>query len=72
MKTRKCYIDILRVIASFAVVLIHVTVSYIDDYSADTSQWAILNLFNSLSRWSVPVFVMISGAVTLGKGLYAQ
>lgn len=64
---RKQYVEWLRVISAFAVVVIHVTATYIDRFPPVSTAGNMLLLFNSLCRWSVPVFVMISGAVTLNK-----
>ena len=59
-------IDTMRVIAAFAVVWLHVSVSvvYGDPSVASTGWWAG-NLVDSFTRWSVPLFVMISGALLL-------
>lgn len=54
-----------RIFAAFAVVLLHVAVFYsstIDLTTAD--RWAV-ELYDVLFRWSVPIFVMISGALLL-------
>ena len=62
---RVIYLDILRIAATFAVIMIHVTGLHwmsLDLYSSD---WDIYNLFRGLSRWAVPIFVMISGSVFL-------
>lgn len=59
---RVLYLDVLRCAAIFAVVVIHVSCDY--DSHAGVSAYAGA-LFNSLSRWCVPVFVMISGALFL-------
>lgn len=59
--------DILRIIAAFAVVVLHsVGPLFLDLYPS--SDWNIANVYESLVRWSVPVFFMISGALFLNKG----
>lgn len=57
-------LDLLRVLAISAVVVIHTTqiMSKLDVHSYD---WAVLNIYDSLARWAVPVFVMISGVLFL-------
>lgn len=64
---RIAYLDNLRVMASFAVVMIHVSAQ--NWYSQDVSAfaWKVFNVYDSLSRWAVPIFVMISGALMLEK-----
>lgn len=54
---RYFYLDLLRIIATFGVIFIHL--------SMDTNYWYIALVYDGLVRWSVPVFVMISGALFL-------
>ena len=56
-------IHLLRIIASIMVVVIHTCAISIKQ--SDT--WNALNLFDSFSRCSVPIFFMISGYLMLGK-----
>ena len=44
--------------------MIHVS-GYGTALSASSFEWQVLNLYDSLVRWGVPVFVMISGALFL-------
>ena len=62
---RIIYFDLLKVIATFAVIVIHCSVSKLDIWTPDESRWQICLFFDCISRWSVPVFVMISGALFL-------
>ena len=59
LRTRDTNTDVMRLIASFFVVMIH--------GSAPNS--AVGSAWNSISRFSVPVFVMISGYYLLEKNL---
>lgn len=58
------YLDILRVLATFGVIFIHVTA---DGLILPMTQfnWHLAVVGDSLVRWAVPVFVMISGALFL-------
>lgn len=58
---RILYLDMLRIIAIMAVVVIHVCA--IELYTADVHsvRWLSITAWDSLVRWAVPVFVMISG-----------
>ncbi len=56
--------DILRIIAVFAVIMLHVSASRFW-VSFPSYEWEVLNVYDSLSRWGVPIFVMISGALFL-------
>lgn len=58
--------DRLRILAAFAVVVLHaVAPLFLDSYPS--SDWNVANVYESLVRWSVPVFFMISGALFLNK-----
>jgi len=61
-KDRILYIDILRIISILAVITIHVCSSFFKNINVD---WVVANLYDSVSRWSVPVMVMISGLLLL-------
>ncbi len=69
IQNRAINFDLLRVIASLAVVFIHASASfwYYTDVTGFT--WQTFNVYDSLSRWGVPVFVMISGAFMTDKEL---
>ena len=66
-KTRIAYLDHLRILATFAVVLLHAAASVWGHVPAGSAQWQAYNVYDSLVRWCVPVFVMISGALFLRK-----
>ena len=58
----------LRIIASFAVIVLHVSSPIVVNYSnSSLSSWFASNFFDSISRFCVPIFVMISGVLLLGK-----
>ena len=59
------YLDYLRVIATAAVVLLHISIQGWGDVDVQSGQWMVYNVWNGLVRWCVPVFVMISGALFL-------
>lgn len=56
--------DILRIIAAFAVIVLHVSARRFW-VSFPSYEWEVLNVYDSISRWGVPIFVMISGALFL-------
>ena len=78
LNQRKNYFDLLRVISSFAVVVIHVTSAAMNTTEVSSQTYMANALLNSIMRWAVPVFFMISGAlfldpkreVTTKKALY--
>lgn len=65
MKTHIVYFDILRVLSIFAVVVLHVAGDLFFNNHPNSFSWEMANMYNGLTRWSVPVFVMISGALFL-------
>lgn len=56
--------DNLRALAIIGVVTIHVTMNLVA-FDIGNTYWALGNFFNGLSRFSVPLFVLISGAFLL-------
>ena len=58
---RIVYADLLRIIATFAVIVLHVSASKWYDTPVKDFNWQIYNLYDSLVRWAVPIFVMLSG-----------
>lgn len=68
IKDNTSWLDNLRVIATISVVLLHVAAPLLYRYpNFDASNWLIANLYDSLVRFCVPVFVMITGALLLKK-----
>ncbi len=65
---RSYYLDLLKIISAFFVILIHVTAEnwYGEVRSA---YWLVNNTYNAVSRWSVPVFCMVSGALLLSRDI---
>lgn len=62
------YIDLLRCLAAFAVIAIHVLGPFRYLYGEiPNADWLAAMGINSFSRWAVPVFVMISGALLLSS-----
>lgn len=58
---RIVYADLLRIFATFAVIVLHVSASKWSDTPVKDFNWQIYNLYDSLVRWAVPIFVMLSG-----------
>lgn len=61
------YLDRLRILATFAVILLHVAAQRWDTVPVTSASWDVFQFYDAISRWSVPVFVMISGALMLSK-----
>lgn len=61
------YYDILRIMATFAVVILHTAATYWYGIDVHSYTWKSFNFWDAIVRWSVPEFVMISGALFLSK-----
>lgn len=61
LKQRELEFDILRLIATVAVIATHVCGSQIHTLSVTSSDFIWLNIIQSAITWDVPIFVMISG-----------
>lgn len=59
------YGDPIRVLGTMAVMLGHVADVPLFDAEPNTWQWLLINVLDSGSRWAVPVYVMLSGALLL-------
>ena len=64
---RVTYFDYLRVFAVISVVVLHVACEHWGTLDARSIQWQTLNFYDSIVRWGVPVFLMISGALFLDR-----
>jgi len=62
---RNFSISALRVVSAFAVVMIHTAADVIINTTPFTANWWVATFLSSTSRFAVPVFVMISGALLL-------
>ncbi|MGF1754663.1 acyltransferase family protein [Vibrio makurazakiensis] len=61
--------DVCRICATFGVILIHTSGPFFYQYGQiDTLDWLSAHFMNSFVRCSVPLFVMLSGALLLKSG----
>ncbi|MGF1699805.1 acyltransferase [Photobacterium makurazakiensis] len=66
MRDKVVFFDVLRCVAAVAVVVIHVLGPYRELFGEiSSSSWITATTFNSFSRWAVPIFIMITGALML-------
>ncbi|GAB4461904.1 MAG: hypothetical protein Kow0070_20170 [Anaerolineales bacterium] len=65
---RKVWLDYLRVFAILAVITGHVIADFYGLFGkVGAAEWWLSNVLGILARSAVPVFVMVSGALLLGK-----
>lgn len=68
MKSRDISLDIMRILACLAVIMIHTAGTGLipgRDYPLLSLEWITCFVWRALSGWAVPLFVMISGAIFL-------
>jgi len=66
MRERVQFFDLLRCVAAVAVIAIHVLAPYRHELGViPFDQWVTAVGINGISRWAVPVFILITGALML-------
>lgn len=66
---RIIFLDYLRCFSIIGVIALHVIGVLFTSIPVNTTDWMVVNLFESIVRWSVPAFLMISGALFLNKNI---
>ncbi len=64
-RKREIYLDILRIIAIFAIIIVHTSAQNWYKTDVFSFEWNIFNIYDSMFKWGTPIFVMISGALFL-------
>ena len=62
---REIWPDIIRIVAVFAVIVLHTGVEHFYRIDTRSATWQGCNLYESLVRFCVPVFIMVSGRFLL-------
>ncbi len=65
VKQREQSYDYLRCLSCIAIVLLHVSGSYWSIVNRESSEFTIMTVYNALTRFAVPTFMMLSGAFLL-------
>ncbi len=66
-KKRIIHYDLLRIIAAFSVVMLHSAAQFWYTIPVTQVEWKIANCYDALFRFGVPIFVMLSGVLFLGR-----
>lgn len=61
------WVHIIRAFATFAVIILHCTIPYGNTFNTESISWLTACLTNSNVRFCVPIFLMLSGVLLLGK-----
>lgn len=64
-RKRVIYFDMLRIVAIIGVIQIHITAEFWFTTDIHSFEWNVYNVYDSLARFAVPIFVMLSGAFML-------
>lgn len=68
MKEKLIWLDIVRVISTFAVIILHVSAPILYKYGEISQDiWNTGNFYDGMVRFCVPAFFMLSGALLLSK-----
>ena len=62
---RLIYLDVLRIAATFSVIILHTASSQVYSTPVDTFDWQVFNIYHSLVSWCVPMFLMLSSVIFL-------
>ena len=66
-KKRQLHIDLLRILACLSVILLHTAAQYWYELPITGTRWLVCNAYDAVSRFGVPIFVMISGTLFLSR-----
>lgn len=64
-KERVFYLDLMRIIAIFNVIILHIAAYFWAEQPINSYNFNIMTMYDSLVRFCVPLFVMISGILWL-------
>jgi len=64
------YFDWLRILCCFSVITIHISAQNWYNSPIISHEWKIFSFYDSIARFGVPIFFMISGTIFLEKDLY--
>jgi len=67
MKKREVWLDVLRILAAFLVIVNHTNSDVFQAVTPANGTWWLSIAWYALCKVAVPVFVMVSGAVLLGR-----
>ena len=66
---RKIYCDYLRLLCAFSVVVGHVSGRYWGSVGVSGPLWHTLNFYDSIIRWCIPAFLMITGVLLIPRDI---
>lgn len=67
LESRELNMDLLRIVACFMVVILHVSAQNWHVTDVNSEAWKVFNLYDTAVRSCVPLFIMLSGKLFLSK-----
>jgi len=67
MKKREVWLDVLRILAAFLVIVNHTNSDVFQSVTPENGTWWLSIAWYALCKIAVPVFIMVSGSVLLGR-----
>ena len=67
MKKREVWLDVLRILAAFLVIVNHTNSDVFQSVTPENGTWWLSVAWYALCKIAVPVFIMVSGSVLLGR-----
>lgn len=68
-KDRLIGLDLLKIVSAFMIILIHSSANIYNNHAVGTSVWFSGVILNTIPRFAVPAFLMISGALLLKNNM---
>lgn len=68
-KDRLIGLDLLKIVSAFMIILIHSSANIYNNHAVGTSVWFSGVILNTIPRFAVPTFLMISGALLLKNNM---
>ena len=68
-KDRLIGLDLLKIVSAFMIILIHSSANIYNNHAVGTSVWFSGLILNTIPRFAVPTFLMISGALLLKNNM---
>lgn len=65
MTGRQSYLDVLKTVSVFFVVVVHVSAINFSKIDVFSSDWMACNIYDSIAHFAAPVLFMVSGAIFL-------
>ena len=70
MKKRILWLDLLRIIGIFGVIIIHIVGNTINTFNLSGTSYIVYNIICKCCYFTLPLFIMISGSLLLNKDIF--